>query len=107
MAANLKLLGPDLPQDFVISVDPSVAILQVKEAALAKWPAGQQPPTLQQLRIIHQGRFLADDKTLKECRIPETETTAMHLIIKALDAKSADAPCATDEKTPKCTCIIS
>eukprot|EP00965_Chrysotila_dentata_P039899 1325521-Pleurochrysis_carterae.AAC.2 len=85
-------------------MEQSTTVLQVKEAALAQWGAGNSTsylspcsrkiagslmilstntphpvttyvllsgatlPTLQQLRIIHQGRFLSDEKTLKGVR---------------------------------------
>ena len=40
-------------------------------------------PLVGQLRIIHQGRFLEDNKALSEHKVAEGEQTAMHLIIKS------------------------
>ena len=94
-----------------------------------------------QLRIIHQGRFLEDNKALSEHKVAEGEQTAMHLIIKsevskptgmrprevvaALPVLGARLPCtglasderclpcvcaesasASDDKAPKCSCIV-
>jgi hypothetical protein len=44
-------------------------------------------PLVGQLRIIHQGRFLEDNKALSEHKVAEGEQTAMHLIIKSEVAK--------------------
>ena len=108
--AQVRLLGPDLPNPLTISVEPSMTIAQLKERALAEWPASSgaqaaaracasrqragglarharraaprrrrrvparrpragDPPQLAQLKIIHQGRFLGDEKALRgACR---------------------------------------
>ena len=42
-----------------------------------------------------------------ECKVADGDTTAMHLIIKALTAKPENAPSGTDDKAPKCSCVIS
>jgi len=104
---TLKLLGPDVPSDYVVTVEHAFTIAQVKEVAKREWPAGGVPaPSLAELRVIHQGRFLQDDKCLKDYKVPDGETTAMHLIIKKQDTKAADAPSGADDKTPKCNCVI-
>eukprot|EP00327_Prymnesium_parvum_P003458 CAMPEP_0182827126 /NCGR_PEP_ID=MMETSP0006_2-20121128/16752_1 /TAXON_ID=97485 /ORGANISM="Prymnesium parvum, Strain Texoma1" /LENGTH=85 /DNA_ID=CAMNT_0024954359 /DNA_START=194 /DNA_END=451 /DNA_ORIENTATION=+ len=85
-----------------------MTILQVKESVMSQWPAGASvTPSMAQLRIIHQGKFLTDDKLLKDCKVKSDETTAMHIALKMLDAKATDAPSSGDDKTPKCSCIIS
>ena len=43
MSVTLRLLSPDLPTPLVLAVEPSVTILQVKEAALPQWPSGDSP----------------------------------------------------------------
>mmetsp|Transcript_47698 Transcript_47698/g.78932 ORF Transcript_47698/g.78932 Transcript_47698/m.78932 type:complete len:109 (-) Transcript_47698:52-378(-) len=107
MPTTIRFIGPDLPSEFTISVDCQAGILQVKEAALAQWPSGMPAPAaIQQLRIIHAGRILTDDKSLKDCRVAENETTAMHLVIKAADLKPSDSQNAECEKPQKCKCII-
>ena len=40
MSLTLKLLGPDVPQDFSLSVDSSLTVSQVKEKARSEWPDG-------------------------------------------------------------------
>jgi len=66
-------------------------------------------PLIGQLRIIHQGKFQADNATLKDCKCAEGEQTAMHLIIKAQVAKAADGTGGDPDKqtVSRCTCIIS
>ena len=95
MSTAVKLLGPDLPGPLALSLESSASVLHVKEAAVAAWPSGGAPPAraarladapsggssrdgprssggstpaVAQLRIIHGGRFLTDDKYLKGAR---------------------------------------
>merc|ERR1712087_12794 len=103
---TIKFIGPDLPSAFEVTVEHSSTVLQVKEAALGQWEPGDNKPTVGQLRVIHQGRFLVDEKTLKDSRIPDSELVAMHLVIKPLDTKHTEGDKAGDDKTPKCTCTI-
>lgn len=188
MPATVKLLGPDLGNPLLVEVEASDNIAGLKQRALEKWPAGARvppvwcararpdPPTpassagmdvpdKQQLRIIYQGRFMADNQPLKgvgervarawlearlllaasstvavsarvpaDCKVTDGDTTAMHLIIKSLTAKPesaarraagsvsarepaarprrvspcacTDAPSGSDDKAPKCSCVI-
>jgi len=107
MSATLRLLSPDLPQPIALSVEPTMTILQVKESIMQQWPSGAAvTPTQAQLRIIHQGKFLTDDKKLSDCKVTPGETTAMHIALKMLDAKASDTPSNGDDKTPKCSCVI-
>jgi hypothetical protein len=108
MSVTVKLLGPDLPNPVVVVVDGTASTLQIKERALGEWPSGlsMPTPTIQQIRLIHQGRFMPDEKTLKDLKVNAGDTCAMHLVIKQHEAKTSDAPSAGDEKTPKCHCII-
>jgi len=108
MSATLRLLSPDLLQPLSLAVEPTMTILQVKESIMAQWPAGAAvTPTQAQLRIIHQGKFLTDDKKLSDCKVAAGETTAMHIALKMLDAKVSDTSSNGDDKTPKCSCCIS
>ena len=57
--------------------------------------------------------YVRTDHTPKQdCRVPEGETTAMHLVLKSADAKTPDAPSAGNDKTPdprvstECNCVI-
>ena len=63
-------------------------------------------PDAQQLRIIYQGRFMTDTQGLKECKVVDGDTTAMHLIIKTQTAKPEPASSSQDDKAPKCSCVI-
>jgi hypothetical protein len=44
MSLTLKLLGPDVPQDFSLTVDSSLTVTQVKEKARSEWPDGTRAP---------------------------------------------------------------
>jgi hypothetical protein len=116
--------------------------------------AGMEVPLVGQLRIIHQGRFLDDNKALSEHKVADGEQTAMHLIIKSEVSKptgvcfvnaarqgrllllpllpllllatavpcaavrkptshgccmpcaNAESASASDDKAPKCSCIV-
>ena len=46
MSLTLRLLGPDVPQDFNLSVDSSLTVSQVKEKARSEWPDGLIAPPL-------------------------------------------------------------
>jgi len=106
MPAQVRLLGPDLGSPLVLEVNPDDTILALKTKALESWPSGMEVPLVGQLRIIYQGRFMNDSQSLKECKVAEGETTAMHLIIKSQSAKAESAPSGSDDKAPKCSCIV-
>ena len=60
------------------------------------------------MKIIFQGRFLTDDKALKDCGFSEGETVSMHLIIKAIaNAKDAGSAGVPDSAAQKCSCLVS
>ena len=168
----VKLVGPDIDNLTIDNLTLTTTILEVKQKALAAMPAGG-PTSLPQLRILYQGRFMDDQKTLKGARprrgrlpqptAPQRElprlaripparnapppTTAatitprpaaalppptdrrrpvalllraadagkdvgdslvMHLIVRPADAKPIDSSSpGGDDKTPKCSCVIS
>jgi len=106
MAAHVRLLGPDLPTPLVVPVAVSDSVGRLKEIALENWPSGMDVPLAGQLRIIHQGRFLEDIKALRDHKVAEGETTAMHLIIKSEVSKPAESASSSDDKAPKCSCVI-
>ena len=60
----VKLVGPDIDNLTIDNLTLTTTILEVKQKALAAMPAGG-PTSLPQLRILYQGRFMDDQKTLK------------------------------------------
>jgi len=104
--AHVRLLGPDLPNPLVLPVQPTDTISGLKEKALSNWPSGMEVPLLGQLKILHLGRFVNDTQLLKDCKVAEGETTAMHLIVKTQVSRPADAPSGSDDKVPKCSCLV-
>lgn len=108
--ATVRLLGPDLGDENLIveGLETSQTILDLKEKALKNWPAGKAVPLIGQIKIIHQGRFVTDEKQLKDCKCADGETTAMHLVIKAQVSKAAESTGSDADKAgSRCTCIIS
>jgi len=103
---QVKLLGPDLDNPLILAVEPSDTIVGLKEKALANWPGTGDRPLVGQLKILHMGRFVNDTATLKECKVTEGETTAMHVIVKSQVAKPAETPSSSDDKAPKCGCVV-
>ena len=63
----VKLVGPDIDNLTIDNLTLTTTILEVKQKALAAMPAGG-PTSLPQLRILYQGRFMDDQKTLKGAR---------------------------------------
>ena len=167
----VKLVGPDIDNLTIDNLTLTTTILEVKQKALAAMPAGG-PTSLPQLRILYQGRFMDDQKTLKgarprrgrlpqptapqrelqrlaayrqpatrrrppppprsrralppPCHRPPTaadpprlrraadagkdvgDSLVMHLIVRPADAKPIDSSSpGGDDKTPKCSCVIS
>ena len=161
----VKLVGPDIDNLTIDNLTLTTTILEVKQKALAAMPAGG-PTSLPQLRILYQGRFMDDQKTLKGARprrgrLPQPtaphrelqrldprrrppppprsrralpppatrrrpaadpprlrraadagkdvgDSLVMHLIVRPADAKPIDSSSpGGDDKTPKCSCVIS
>ncbi|ESK86705.1 ubiquitin-like protein 3-like [Moniliophthora roreri MCA 2997] len=78
----------------VMSFDPETTVGRVKELVWNAWPSDwqdEQPPTPWHLRILHLGKILQDDDTLKDLSFaihtssPETPTptpTIVHLSVR-------------------------
>jgi len=109
MPTQIRFLGPDLPEGLILPIDStSINIGELKERALSNWPAGKEIPQAAQLRIIFNGKEMANDKTLAESKVVENETTAMHMVIRSQVPKAAEASTADPDKgSNRCTCIIS
>jgi len=108
--ATVRLLGPDLPNALVLdNLSVDLSVLELKQRALAQLPPSiVEQPLIGQLKIIHQGRFLPDDKPIKEYKCVDGEVTAMHLIIKAQASKPTEASGDAEKQGgTRCTCIIS
>ena len=76
-------------------------------ATLAR--TGEPPaPLLGQVKIIYQGRFLTDEKLLRDCSLTEGETVSMHLIVKAITSAKEPADGSSPEgAAQKCSCVVS
>eukprot|EP00962_Isochrysis_galbana_P031870 scaffold10412_cov107-Isochrysis_galbana.AAC.2 len=68
-SCTIKLVGPDLPVDGLkCTIELTGNIGQLRASAFAQLPAptgGATLPRLEQLRVIHQGRFQPDEKLIK------------------------------------------
>ena len=109
----VKLVGPDIDNLTIDNLTLTTTILEVKQKALAAMPAGG-PTSLPQLRILYQGRFMDDQKTLKGARprrgrLPQP--TAPHRELQRLaripPARNAPPPTTAATITPRPAAALS
>ena len=99
----VKLVGPDIDNLTIDNLTLTTTILEVKQKALAAMPAGG-PTSLPQLRILYQGRFMDDQKTLKgarprACRLPQPTAPQRELQRLARIPPARNAPPPADRRT--------
>ena len=103
----VKLVGPDIDNLTIDNLTLTTTILEVKQKALAAMPAGG-PTSLPQLRILYQGRFMDDQKTLKGARprrgrLPQPTAPQRELqrLARIPPARNAPPPTAAATITPR------
>mmetsp|Transcript_6405 Transcript_6405/g.20435 ORF Transcript_6405/g.20435 Transcript_6405/m.20435 type:complete len:134 (+) Transcript_6405:76-477(+) len=133
MGCTVKLVGPDMTAGMELTMALQDTICDLRKAvydrlAAASAPANesagasaapagaatapqQQHPKLEQLRVIYQGRFVSDDKPIKELKVEEGGTTCVHIVVRSLESKKPDpkSPC-DDKNSTRCLgiqCTIS
>ena len=99
----VKLVGPDIDNLTIDNLTLTTTILEVKQKALAAMPAGG-PTSLPQLRILYQGRFMDDQKTLKGARprhgrLPQPTAPQRELQRLARIPPASKAPPPADTRT--------
>ncbi|KAJ1679499.1 hypothetical protein EV182_001920 [Spiromyces aspiralis] len=90
---------------YALDFSASTTILETKAILKENWPSnfGQKPTKLEQVRLIHSGRFIEDHTTLEANDMRDGKAT-VHVIVRPLEI-SGKSPKKTDS-APKCSCLI-
>ncbi|KAG4085538.1 hypothetical protein H8356DRAFT_1739845 [Neocallimastix lanati (nom. inval.)] len=108
---NVRLLRPNGTRTDVL-LESSDTILNLKQQILDTWPkewTDEVPTTINNIKILHYGKYLEDESTLEANKLPVGQTTIVHLIIK-FSKKELDEKDKEDDVKPanaSCCCIIS
>ncbi|ORX81197.1 hypothetical protein BCR32DRAFT_203962 [Anaeromyces robustus] len=81
---NLRLLRVNGNKSDIL-VNASDTIATVKQQILESWPkewSDEVPTTIENIKLLHYGKYLEDNTTLETNKIPEGQTTIVHIIIK-------------------------
>ncbi|KAE8699489.1 Membrane-anchored ubiquitin-fold protein 3 [Hibiscus syriacus] len=92
---------------------PSMTVSTLKEKIVAEWPQGNTvtPPSINDLKLIHGGKILRNNKTLACCTntvgdFPEDVIT-MHVLVQPAKSKRKTANNKEElQKLNPCGCII-
>eukprot|EP00245_Coleochaete_scutata_P011737 TRINITY_DN4424_c1_g1_i1.p1 TRINITY_DN4424_c1_g1~~TRINITY_DN4424_c1_g1_i1.p1 ORF type:complete len:157 (+),score=36.13 TRINITY_DN4424_c1_g1_i1:292-762(+) len=87
---------------------PSTTVLQLKEAVVAKWPAGidNAPKTAHEMKLIHSGKVLENNKTLGESvkqigdPVSPRPVVTMHVVVRPAQVDKVQAPKDPEVKKP-------
>ncbi|XP_042501723.1 membrane-anchored ubiquitin-fold protein 3-like isoform X1 [Macadamia integrifolia] len=92
---------------------PTTTVGTVKELILAQWPKDKEnaPRTISDLKLIHAGKILENNRTIAECRVPVGElpggVITMHLVVRPpLSDKNGEKQLADSPKKNRCSCSI-
>jgi len=106
---NLRLLRVNGNRSDVL-VNAKDTFATVKQQIFNSWPKGwtdEVPEAADNIKLLHFGKYLEDDTTVESHKIPEGQTTTVHILIKRankeLDEKDKDEA----KETTSCCCIIS
>jgi len=94
-----------------ILLNPSDNILSAKKQMFESWPkewTDEVPTSIENIKILYLGKYLEDNSTLEDNKIPVGQTTTVHLIVK-LTKKELDEKDKQEEKSSEnsaCCCII-
>lgn len=89
---------------------PSTTVLSLKEKILSQWPQDKEngPRTVQDVKLIHAGKILENNRTLAECRVPVGElpgsVITMHVVLRPPTTKNSDK---MQNDSPKASCCSS
>ncbi|KAB2016273.1 hypothetical protein ES319_D08G085200v1 [Gossypium barbadense] len=91
----------------------SMNVATLKQKIVAEWPQGKTvtPKSINDLKIIHAGKVLENNKTLADSRITFGDLPAgvitMHVIVQPAIAKNKSGKSKEDmQKLNSCGCII-
>lgn len=91
----------------------STTVATLKQNLVAEWPQGKTitPKSINDVKLIHAGKILENNKTLADSRITVGDlpsgVTTMHVVIQPLVAKKkTDKTKEEIQKQNSCACII-
>ncbi|XP_039061814.1 membrane-anchored ubiquitin-fold protein 3-like [Hibiscus syriacus] len=93
--------------------EPSMSVSTLKEKIVAEWPQGNKvtPESINDLKLIHAGKVLRNNKTLACCtkKVGDFPDDVITMHVLAQPAKSKRKTANNKEELPKlnaCGCII-
>ncbi|KAL3849797.1 hypothetical protein ACJIZ3_011679 [Penstemon smallii] len=91
----------------------SATVASIKQRLLSEWPQGKSfmPKSVNDMKLIHAGKFLENGKTLAECRVHVDDlpggVITMHVVVQPSVAKQkTDKNQAKKQKQSSCSCTI-
>ncbi|XP_047157275.1 membrane-anchored ubiquitin-fold protein 3-like [Vigna umbellata] len=102
--------GTDIAHDFYSS---STTIATLKQKLIAEWPQGKTttPKVVSDLKLIHAGKILENNKTLADSRITFGDIpggfVTMHVVVQPRTTKKkTEKNHEEKQKTNSCSCTI-
>ncbi|KOM39503.1 hypothetical protein LR48_Vigan03g288500 [Vigna angularis] len=102
--------GTDIAQNFYSS---STTIATLKQKLIAEWPQGKTitPKVVSDLKLIHAGKILENNKTLADSRITFSDIpggfVTMHVVVQPRTTKKkTEKNHEEKQKTNSCSCTI-
>ncbi|ORX51852.1 hypothetical protein BCR36DRAFT_369760 [Piromyces finnis] len=105
---NIRLLRINGNKSDIL-VNSKDTIETVKKHILESWPKGwtdEVPTAIENIKLLHYGKYLDDNTTVEDNKIPEGQTTIVHIIIKFTKKEDEKEKDETKEAS-SCCCIIS
>jgi len=108
---NLRLLRVNGSRSDIL-VNAKDTIDTVKQQIFDSWPKGwtdEVPTSKDNIKLLHYGKYLEDDSTIESHKMPEGQTTTVHLLIKFTkkELNEKDKEEGGAKETTACCCIIS
>mmetsp|Transcript_16811 Transcript_16811/g.54990 ORF Transcript_16811/g.54990 Transcript_16811/m.54990 type:complete len:113 (-) Transcript_16811:329-667(-) len=89
---------------------PVTSLWNVKERIIAEWPRdNDRPGSTAELKLIHSGKILDNNKTLGEVGVPANMLVTMHVVIRPpVDdtAKGGGRSSGDQKQSLRCGCVV-
>lgn len=91
---------------------PPTTVASLKENIVAHWPQEKEngPKTMNDMKLIHAGKILENNRTLAECRVPVGElpggVITMHVVLRPPSTKNNDKLQNDSPEKNGCSCSI-
>ncbi|BFZ60145.1 hypothetical protein YB2330_001167 [Saitoella coloradoensis] len=87
-----------------------VTVGSVKQRLMEDWPPewdDQKPVGVGNIRLLHLGKLLADNLTLKDCRIQQGNPNVVHLTVRPADlVPEEDVDAKVEQKKGSGCCVL-